>query len=333
MIERLALALFLLQLGHAQSPPSIGSIQIFGLRKVPEAKIRQALRAKEGDPLPPSKGDVEERLNNIEGVVESHLEAVCCDAGRAILYVGIEERGAAHFELRESPDGNVVLPAEIVGTNRRLAESLDAALRRGVKGEDLTHGHSLVADPSARAVQEMLPALADDNTALLRRILRESNDETQRAAAVTVLAYTSRKAAVINDLQFALRDADSGVRNSAAHALGAFAVYQRLNPTADVKVAATWFIEMLNSLSYADRNRAAWALQILTDERNLPTLDQLRERALPALIEMARWKTPEHALPAFWLVGRIAGLTEEQLREAWEKDDRENVILAASKKN
>ena len=331
MIYRLALVLSLLPLVSAQAPPRIGSIQIFGLRRVPEAKIRQVLGAKEGDPLPRSKGDVEERLNALDGVIESHLEAVCCEAGQAILYIGIEERGAVHFEVREAPEGDVALPAEVSATHRRLMEALDDAVRHGMTGEDLTRGHSLVSDSAARAVQDMLPALASEHGVILRRVIREANDETQRSAAVTVLSYAARKGEVINDLQSALRDPDPGVRNSAVHALGALAVYQRLNPAAAVKVSATWFIEMLNSLSYADRSKAAWALQILTDERDAVTLGQLKERALPALVEMARWKTPEHALPAFWLLGRVAGLSEDQLRQAWDQGNRDNVIAAALK--
>ena len=60
--------------------------------------------------------------------------------------------------------------------------------------------------------------------------------------------------------------------------------------------------------------------------------ESLRVRALPALMEMARWKAPAHAIPAFMLVGRIAGLGEQQLEDAWSRGDRESVIAAASKK-
>lgn len=61
--------------------PRIDVVDFYGLNKTPEAKVRVALGAKEGEPLPASKGDAEERLDEIPGVVESHLEAVW-DAGR-----------------------------------------------------------------------------------------------------------------------------------------------------------------------------------------------------------------------------------------------------------
>ncbi len=41
---------------------------------------------------------------------------------------------------------------------------------------------------------------------------------------------------------------------------------------------------------------------------------------------MARWKTLRYALPSFLLVGRAAGLTDQELQEQWQKGDRETAI-------
>src|SRR5437868_3414191 len=79
--------------------PRIGVVDFYGLNKVPEDRIRKTLGFRDGDPFPRSKAEVEEHLDELPGVVESHLEAVCCDAGKMVMYVGIEERGAAHFDL------------------------------------------------------------------------------------------------------------------------------------------------------------------------------------------------------------------------------------------
>ena len=313
-------------------PPTIGAIDFYGLHKVSESKVRQVLGAREGDPLPHSKGDTEEKLDTISGVVESHLEAVCCRDGKTILYVGIEERGAPHFEIRDEPDGEDKLPEEITSTYRRLVEALSDAARRGSTAEDLTTGQSRMADPSSRAIQDMFPELAKDHLAELRKVIHNSMDEQQRASAVYVIAYAPKKAEVLDDLQYALKDFDAGVRTNAARALVAFAVSARLHPEQDLKVEATWFIEMLNSLSWSDRNRALMALQVLTDKDDPVVLDQLRTRAMPALIEMAKWKTLEHALPAYVLVGRVAGLSEEQIQRTWERGERDSVIAAAGKK-
>src|SRR6185503_11408384 len=143
---------------HAQDL-RLDVLDFYGLRKVSESQIRKALGVREGDRLPPSKGDAEAKIDQIPGVVESHLEAVCCEDGQTILYVGIEERGAPHFDLREPPAGAMVLPEEIVTVYIQFLEAAHAASQRGSAGEDLTHGHPLMADAPARAMQEMFPAL------------------------------------------------------------------------------------------------------------------------------------------------------------------------------
>jgi hypothetical protein len=312
--------------------PRIGLIDFYGLHKVTPARVLQALRVNAGDPLPPSKGDAEERMNAIPGVVDSHLEAVCCDDGKAILYAGIEERGAPHFELRDAPDGDETLPKEIASTYRRFLEDYQQAARNGITGEDLTRGYARSADPHTRAVQDMFPALAQQYFKELDAVLRNSYDEEQRAIAAYVIGYAPDQKAAVNDLQYALKDADSGVRVNAVRSLLALAVHARLDPDSGVKVEPTWFIEMLNSLSWTDRTRALDALQILTDTRDPETLEQLRERALDSLVEMARWKTLAHALPAYVLLGRIAGLSEKQIESDWSHGKREAVIRAALKK-
>src|SRR5580704_15551195 len=106
---------------HAQNL-RVDVLDFYGLRKVSESQIRKALGVREGDRMPPSKGDAEAKVDQIAGIVESHLEAVCCDNGQTILYVGIEEKGAPHFELREPPAGAVSLPDEIVSAYNRFLE-------------------------------------------------------------------------------------------------------------------------------------------------------------------------------------------------------------------
>ena len=89
---------------------------------------------------------------------------------------------------------------------------------------------------------------------------------------------------------------------------------------------------MLNSLALGDRLQAVQTLVVLTDRPNTAAVDQLRERAIPALSDMARWKTLEYALPAFLLLGRVAGIPEAELQDQWKKGDREPVIRQAAAK-
>ncbi len=317
-------------LTYAQEGPRIGLIDFYGLHKVPQSKVRQALGVREGDPLPRSKGDAEERIDAISGVVESHLEAVCCDAGRMILYVGVEEKGAAHFDLREPPDGEVNLPEDITTTYHRFLDASEAASRIGQTKEDLTQGHVLSSNPDVREIQEQFIPIVKTYLGDLRHVLRDSSDEAQRAIAAYVIAYDENPKEIVNDLQLALKDADAGVRVNATRGLKALAVFAKLHPDSGVKVEPTWFIEMLNSLSWNDRMQALGMLQILVDQNDPDAIEQIRDRALPSLIEMARWKTLPHALPAFLLVGRVAGLPDDRVQAAWTRGDRESVIAQAT---
>ena len=315
--------------------PRIGIIDFYGLHKVPEAKVRQALGVREGDSLPRSKGDAEQRLDDLPGIVESHLEAVCCENGQTILYVGVEEKGAPHFELREPPEGAVSLPEDITTTYRRFLAASEAATRKSQTADDLTRGHALSSNPETREIQVQFVPIVKQYLGELRHVLKDSGDEEQRAIAAYVIGYSENKKIIVDDLQFALKDADAGVRINAVRGLKALAVMARLNPDAGLKIEATWFIEMLNSLSWSDRQQALGVLQILTDGRDASVLEQLRERALASLVEMARWKSLPHALPAYLLLGRVAGLTDAQVEDAWNRGSRETVIaqaVAAKKK-
>ena len=45
---------------------------------------------------------------------------------------------------------------------------------------------------------------------------------------------------------------------------------------------------------------------------------------------MARWKTLRYALPSYLLVGRTAGIPEQELLDQWQKGDRETAIRKAT---
>lgn len=323
-------------LGAFAQAPRVDIIDFYGVHKVPEAKVREAIGVKQGDPLPPSKGDVEERLDSIPGVAESHLEAVY-DSKKTILYAGVEERGAPHFDIREAPEGDQKLPDVMTREYRNFVETAAAASRSHIVAEDLTQGHARSADPETRKIQDRFPLFATDHLAELRDVLRNSSDEDQRAIAAYIIGYAPNKRDVINDLQYALKDSDAGVRANATRSLVAIEVLAKLDPKQGIKISPTWFIEMLNSLSWSDRNRAVSALMVLTDQPDPSILDQIRERALQSLIDMARWKTLAHALPPYLLLGRVTGLPEDQVQAAWSRGDRDFVInqataLAAKKK-
>jgi hypothetical protein len=329
------LACFLLAaLSGAAQPvagPTIGIIDFYGLRKTKPEEVRKLLGAKEGDALPRAKGDVEEKLETLPNVVRARMEAACCDEGKAVLYVGVEERGAPHFDYKVPPQGAATLPAGIHDEYTRFLAALQQAVRAGETDEDLRQGHSLMANEGVRRHQERFLTMAEDHLDELRAVLSGSADQEHRAIAAYVIGYAPRKVAVVDDLQAALQDPDDTVRNNAARALAAIAVLAARTPEAEdprerLKVAPIWFVQMLESLIWQDRLTGAATLLTLTEKRDPKVLELLRERSLLTLAEMARWKHPAHALAPFILLGRAAGIPEEEIRQAWTEGKRESII-------
>ena len=306
--------------------PRIGVIDFYGVQKVPMDKLRKALAVNPGDGLPSSKGDVEARLNEVPGVVAASLQAACCEDGKAILYVGIEEKGAVHFEYHPEPDGNAALPDDITNAYRKFLIEVTNAAQNGLTAEDLTEGHSLMQDATVREIQKNFIGLADKYGNALHDVIRNSSDEEARAIAAYVIGYTPKKPAIVDDLFYSVRDPDDTVRSNAIRALGALAVKAKLVPDSGIKIQPTWFVEMLNSVVWTDRNYAATALTTLTESRDPSTLALIRERAFSSILEMARWQHAEHAIAGYILLGRVSGIPESELQDAW-KDGKRNAII------
>jgi hypothetical protein len=55
----------------------------------------------------------------------------------------------------------------------------------------------------------------------------------------------------------------------------------------------------------------------------------LKRDAVISLAQIARWKSDGHAYPAFAILGRLAGYTEEQTNAAFKSHDKEPIIGAA----
>jgi hypothetical protein len=311
------------------APPPIGLIEVYGVRQVGETTVRQALGLKAGDPFPEGDKEIVSKLEQVPGVAEARLEGVCCNDGRMVLFVGIRETGMTGLVFRPAPQGTVRLREDVVKAGDEFEQALMAAVLRGDAEEDRSHGYSLMKDSAARAVQERFPTFAARDLPLLRTVLRESADASHRALAAQVIAYAPDKATVIEDLAAAMRDPASEVRNNAMRALALFARYARENPASKLSVPSTPFVDLLNSIVWTDRNKSSAALQELTETRDPALLKELRDRALDSLSEMARWKSPGHAYMPFLVLGRVAGMREEDIQAAWDRKDPETVIRAA----
>ena len=217
----MSLLVFLASLLFAsQDPqiPPIGIIDFYGLRGVTEQQVREALQIKEGDPVSVDRKEARRRLEALPGVAEARLSLVCCEAGKAILFVGIRERGVPALRFRPAPQGKARLPQDIVQAEETYQKALSAAVLKGNTSNDNSQGHALSSDPAMRAVQDRFIAFAARDLKLLRDVLRQAADTEQRALAAEIIAYTVNKQAIVNDLVEATRDPAEGVRNNATRA-------------------------------------------------------------------------------------------------------------------
>jgi hypothetical protein len=316
----------------------IGIIDLYGLHRVSTGQVRDALTFKAGDTIllgderPAFLAVSEERLARLPEVARARINIVCCDQGRAIVYVGIEERGARTMRLRAAPVGTARLAADISQSGQEFSKALMQAVQRGDAAEDRSQGHALAHDPATRAIQERFVVYATRDLTQLRLVLRSSSDIAQRALAAQVLGYAIDKQAVVEDLVQAMSDPSEEVRNNAMRALLVFAVRPPAVSGSITHMPPEPFIEFLNSPMWSDRNKASGALMALSASREPGLLAKLQKDALTPLVEMARWKSAGHALPAFVILGRIAGYSDDAARDLWDRGDREVIIEAAIKR-
>src|SRR5687768_16080389 len=214
----------------AQLPP-VGSVDFYGARKTTHAQVREALGINVGDSLSAlSLLTVPARLAELPNVISASVHPVCCEGGRTMVYVGVAEEGVPQLELRPQPDGAIRLADDVVMTGQRFAEAHRMAIMRGIVSEDVSQGHSLMSDSTARKFQLMYVALAARDLDTLRKVLRTSADADHRALAAEILGYAANKQSVVDDLVYAMRDVSVGVRNNATRALALIAVLGQKQP-------------------------------------------------------------------------------------------------------
>jgi hypothetical protein len=316
-VIRIATGLLVVCAATAQLP-RVGDINFYGLRKLTPNQILEAAHFGPGDTVPASRVMVEDRITTLPEVMEAQVQSVCCAGDHTTLFIGIRERGEPDIEFRPAPDGKDSLPDDLMTHYRKYTGEL---LRAGLNGD------ANMVNPAMRRDQEFFRLYAASHALKLKAVLRNAADEEQRAAAATVTADSANKKTAVEDLLFALQDPDSGVRANVLRSLAAIADTARRQPALGIRISPAQLVDLLNSVALSDRTEATQALLVMTERYNAAAFDLIRERALASLAEMARWPTRSYAEPPFRLLGRVAGLKDEQVN--WESADREAVIQQA----
>jgi hypothetical protein len=312
--------------------PAIGIVDFYGRGQLPDSTLRRELGIAPGDAAPDSaaRAAAVRRLRAVQGVADARLALVCCHEEKSLLFVGIQERGTPSPTFRPEPTGHVRLPETILAAGRAFDTAFQEAVEHGDFEEDRSAGHALMHYPAARLAQERFVGLADGYGPRLRDVLRDASDAPQRALAAQVLAYASDKRGVVQDLVRAIGDPDEEVRNNAMRALALIALLGEQRPELRLRVPTEPFVAMLNSPVWTDRNKASLALMALTESRDARRLETIRAGALPALVEIARWQSPGHAMAGIFVLGRVAGMSDEEIFKAARRGDVEQVVQAAT---
>jgi hypothetical protein len=310
--------------------PRVGIIDLYGLRKTTPKQVRDALGISVGDSITSlALFEVPARLAALPGVASAAIDPVCCEDGKTMLYVGIAEDSTPVLELHAAPNGAARLTPDVIQAGMAFGDAQMRAVMRGSTKEDISQGHSLMADSAARMIQLQFVGLAAKHLDTLRKVLRTSSDEDHRAFAAQVLAYSSNKAAIVPDLVYAMRDRSGEVRNNATRALALIALYAQQHPELKITVPYEPFIDLLNSLAWTDRNKASLALMELTETRNPKLLAAIKARAFDSIVDIAQWTNPGHAMAGIFMLGRMAGIADPEIYAMYERGERDKIIAAA----
>lgn len=311
----------------------IGEISFFGYSGLPVNQIRSALPIHEGGNL--AIQDIERTKTEVAQAVQrtirrraTDVAVVCCDdSGKMMVFVGLPGDSSRKFRYNTAPKDPIHLPQIMLDLyTRDMDLTLEAVQKQ--PGEDRSNGYSLSTYAPLRETQMSTREFAIRNETLIQRVLRASANRKDRCAAAYALGYANQSKAQVLALVRASRDHDDEVRNNAVRAL---AVMATVSKTVAAWIPAEQIAAMLNSGSWADRNKAGSLMNILSAARSPRLLRTLRSQALQSLIEMARWKDRGHASDARMILGRIAGIEEKSL-EKLATDNVEEIIRAVNRK-
>ncbi|HEY1112071.1 MAG TPA: hypothetical protein VGE66_00860 [Chitinophagaceae bacterium] len=297
----------------------ISTIDVYGNRKIRSDSILSYLTIKEGDSINPAAfqpDSIISILKRIPGITQATVNPICCDADNGYsLYIGIAESDSNSLQYRPAPKQNVRLPDEIISAYRNFNQQVRIAALKGEASEEYVNGYSLLTYAAARNEQANFMVFAQQKFQELAKVLKYSKDAEHRAAAAQVIAYASDKRKVAEHLLYAIKDADENVRNNATRAVSILAGYLAEHPEVKVIIPVAPFIDLLNSVSWTDRNKGAMVLVELTRSKDKDLLEQIIKHAMPSVIEMARWKNRGHALFSFMILSRMAGEDESSIIE------------------
>ena len=308
----------------------IGEIEFYGYSGLQLNQIRAALPIHEGDTITikdfaAAKANIRQSVKTKLGRAATEVSFTCCNhQSNLLIYIGLPGDSSRSLAYNPRPRGSARLPQGILNLyDRAMALTRDATQKQ--PGEDTSRGYGLSAYLPLRQTELAIREYAIANELLIRRVLKSSAEAKQRQVAAHALGYGRQSRTQISALVQASRDEDKAVRNDAVRALAVLALSSKRVST---WIPAEPFGRLLNSGVWEDRNKAGRLLVVLTRRRDPRQLRLLRSEALDSLIEMARWRDPNHASDARMILGRIAGIEENRLAQIVAAGNVDEIINA-----
>lgn len=319
-----------------QRQARVGLIDFYGYTGLDVDRVRAALPVREGEtfPAPSAFGTLRPRIaeavRRVTGRPATEVSFVSPGKNEWVIYVGLSGKTVKSLPRNPAPKGRARLPSDAVDVYRQVESAFSSAMERGATGDDHSKGYSLSPDDAAlRAKQLAMHEYAARHEEVVRAVLRSSADDGQRRMAAEMLGYANQSARQVAELVRASRDPDEYVRNNATRAL---LVLANSDPKVAASIPADGFIEMLNSGTWTDRNKASGLLLALSRWRAPKLLAALRARALDSLVEMTRWRAQGHSYAARMMLGRVAGIEESQLSKLVDDNTQADVIIDAARR-
>lgn len=259
-------------------------------------------------------------------IKQADFTFICCDAieGKWMAFIGTSDKPKPHNNgISKTMD--LRLPVELTKSYDSLMDLLLVGIQSGQSSEDDSEGHALFAYPPCRKIQDRFVVYAANHLETLRNVIKSSMHPHERAAAATIIAYYHDKREIVNDLVAAVKDGDESVRNDAIRALGIILKYAQQRPNLKISIQPDPFILLMNSISWTDRNKSVGILLTMSEQRDKKFLQQLKNEILESLVDMAKWKSADHAMAGYLILGRMAGWTDTDIYES-SKGDRSKMV-------
>lgn len=309
----------------AQTP--VGTIDFYGTAKVNRDSLLKYLTIREDEPLKITKTEVEQKLLAVPGIKQADASQLCCVQNKTSLFIGVFEEENRNQKSGDAYNADIKLPDTINSLYDAYFNAFQKAVAAGNAQDDFSKGHSLMSDSATRSIQQKFVPVANKNFNLLTSVLLTSKDVEERATAAFVIAYANAKQEVVTIYKEAIRDPNALVRNNVVRALSGFAAFAQENP-GKLNLDGSIVIPLLNSVYWLDRDKAMFFLVPFTQKRDKKIIAAIKKQALPALVEMANWKSEGYAYMAYILLGRIADVKEDDIHSSWQSKNRKLVFDA-----